>query len=48
MRCEATVPVALDALFIRFGLVLYGRGQIWLRDAQLEVTEQDGMLSASL
>jgi hypothetical protein len=48
MRCEATVPVAEDALFIRFGLVLYGKGQIWLRDAQLEVIEQDGMLSASL
>jgi hypothetical protein len=48
MRCEATVPVAQDALFIRFGLVLYGKGQIWLRDAQLEVIEQDGMLSASL
>src|SRR5215469_13076385 len=48
MRCEATVPVAEDALFIRFGLVLYGKGQIWLRDAQVEVLEQDGMLSASL
>jgi hypothetical protein len=46
MRCEATVPVAEDALFIRFGLVLYGRGQIWLRDAQLEVIEQDAMRTA--
>ena len=48
MRCEATVPVAEDALFIRFGLVLYGKGQIWLANARLEVIEQDGMLSASL
>ena len=46
LRCEATVPVAQDALFIRFGLVLYGRGQIWLRDARLEVIEQGGMMSA--
>jgi hypothetical protein len=40
MRCEATVPVAEDALFIRFGLILYGRGRIRLRDARLEVVEQ--------
>jgi hypothetical protein len=46
MRCEATVPVAQDALFIRFGLVLYGRGQIWLRDARLDVIEGDAMLPA--
>lgn len=45
MRCEATIPVAEDAIFVRFGLVLYGRGQIWLRDAQLEVVEpRDGQL----
>jgi hypothetical protein len=43
MRCEATVPVAKDALFIRFGLILYGKGQIWLRDARLEVIEQDAI-----
>jgi hypothetical protein len=48
MRYEATIAVPEDALFIRFGLVLYGRGQIWLANARLEVIEQDGMLSASL
>ena len=31
MRYEATVPVAEDALFIRFGLVLYGKGRSGLR-----------------
>jgi hypothetical protein len=46
MRYEATVPVAEDAPFIRFGLVLYGKGQIWLANAQLEVIEQDEMLFA--
>jgi hypothetical protein len=46
MRYEATIPVPEDALFIRFGLVLYGKGQIWLANAQLEVIERDGMLSA--
>ena len=45
-RYEVTVPVAEDALFIRFGLVLYGKGKIWLADAQLEVGEQDEILSA--
>src|SRR6266849_2545058 len=40
MRYEATVPVAEDAPFIRFGLVLHGKGQIWLANAQLEVIEQ--------
>jgi hypothetical protein len=40
MRYETTIPVAEDALFIRFGLVLYGTGQIWLANAQLEVIEQ--------
>ncbi len=39
MRYEATISVAEDALFIRFGLVLYGKGQIWLANAQLEVIE---------
>ena len=48
MRCEATVPVAEDALFIRFGLILYGKGQIWLANARLEVIEQDGKLPASV
>lgn len=47
-RYEATIPVAEDALFIRFGLVLTGTGQIWLANARLEVIEHDGMLSASL
>jgi hypothetical protein len=46
MRYEATIPVAEDASFIRFGLVLYGTGRIWLANAQLEVIEQDEMLSA--
>ena len=46
MRYEATIPVAEEASFIRFGLVLYGKGQIWLANAQLEVIEQDQMLSA--
>ena len=45
MRYEATIPVAEDASFIRFGLVLYGTGRIWLANAQLEVIEQDGLLS---
>jgi hypothetical protein len=40
IRYEATIPVPEDALFIRFGLVLYGTGQIWLANAQLEVIEQ--------
>jgi hypothetical protein len=44
MRYEATIPVAEDASFIRFGLVLYGTGRIWLANAQLEVIEQDEML----
>ena len=39
MRYEATISVPEDALFIRFGLVLYGKGQIWLANAQLEVIE---------
>jgi len=46
MRYEATIPVAEDASFIRFGLVLYGKGQIWLANPQLEVIEQDQMLFA--
>lgn len=46
MRYEATIPVAQDASFIRFGLVLYGTGRIWLANARLEVIEQDGLLSA--
>ena len=46
MRYEATIPVPEDALFIRFGLVLYGKGQIWLANVQLEVIEQDGTRSA--
>lgn len=46
-RYEATTPVSEDALFIRFGLVLSGTGQIWLANARLEVIEQDGMLPAS-
>jgi hypothetical protein len=41
MRYEATVPVAENALSIRFGLVLHGKGQVWLRDAQLEVIEEE-------
>jgi hypothetical protein len=39
MRYEVAVPVAEDALFIRFGVVLYGTGQIWLANARLEVIE---------
>jgi hypothetical protein len=46
MRYEATIPVAEDATFIRFGLVLYGKGRIWLANARLDVIEGDGMLSA--
>jgi hypothetical protein len=46
MRYEATRPVASDASHIRFGLVLYGKGQIWLANAQLEVIEQNAILSA--
>jgi hypothetical protein len=45
-RYEATIPVPEDALFIRFGLVLYGKGQIWLANAHLEVIEQDAMQPA--
>src|SRR2546425_7047835 len=39
MRYEATIPVAQDTLFIRFGLVLHGKGQIWLANARLDVIE---------
>ena len=39
MRYEATIPVPEDALFIRFGLVLHGKGQIWLANARLDVIE---------
>ncbi len=46
MRYEATIPVAADTSHIRFGLVLYGKGQVWLANAQLEVIEEDGRLSA--
>ena len=46
MRYEVTISVAEDATFIRFGLVLYGKRQIWLANARLEVIEQGGMLSA--
>ena len=38
-RYEVTIPVPEDALFIRFGLALSGKGQIWLANAQLEVIE---------
>jgi hypothetical protein len=43
MRYEATISVPEDALFIRFGLVLSGKGQIWLANAKLEVIEQDSL-----
>jgi hypothetical protein len=43
MRYEATTHVPEDALFIRFGVVLTGTGQIWLANARLEVIEQDGV-----
>jgi hypothetical protein len=46
MRYEATIPIPEDALFIRFGIVIHGDGQVWLTNAQLEVIERDGMLSA--
>jgi hypothetical protein len=46
MRYEATIPVPEDALFIRFGIGLQGKGQIWLAHAQLDVIERDGMLPA--
>lgn len=39
MRYEATIPVAEDAFFIRFGLALTGTGQVWLANARLEVIE---------
>jgi hypothetical protein len=41
MRYEAPVPVAQEALFIRFGLVLHSKGQIWLANGQVEGREQD-------
>jgi len=46
-RYEAIVPVAEDAPFIRFGIVLFGKGRIWLANARLDVIEQNGMLSSS-
>jgi hypothetical protein len=46
MRYEAAILIPEDALFIRFGLVLQGKGQIWLANAQLEVIERDGLLFA--
>jgi hypothetical protein len=45
-RHAATLAIPEDALFIRFGLVLSGTGQIWLANAQLEVIEQDARRSA--
>lgn len=46
MSYEDTIFIPDDAIFIRFGLVLHGRGQAWLANTQLEVIEHDGMLSA--
>jgi hypothetical protein len=46
-RYEAIVSVAEDAPFIRFGVVLFGTGQIWLANARLEVIEQNGTLYAA-
>jgi hypothetical protein len=40
-RYEATILVAEDALFIRFGLALTSAGQVWLANARLEVIEPD-------
>jgi hypothetical protein len=34
-RQEITVPVPEDAGFIRFGIVLAGRGRVWLRNPEL-------------
>ncbi len=43
-RQEITVPVPEDAGFIRFGIVLAGRGRVWLRNPELrrETPDEDG------
>lgn len=45
-RYEAIISIPEDALYISFGFALYGKGQVWLANAQLEAIEQGGMLSA--
>jgi hypothetical protein len=39
MRYEETIFIPENALFVRFGIVLHGKGQIWLANAQLEAIE---------
>jgi hypothetical protein len=46
MNYETTISVPEQAQYLRFGLILYGTGQIWLTNAHLVVIEQDGMPSA--
>ena len=36
-RCETSIDVPQDAVFVLFGLILFGKGQIWLANVQLEV-----------
>jgi hypothetical protein len=41
-RQEITVPVPENAEFIRFGIVLAGRGRVWLRNPELRRETPDG------
>ncbi len=43
MIYQETVFIPEDALFIRYGIVLHGKGQVWLANPHLEVIEQDAM-----
>jgi hypothetical protein len=39
-RCEITLPVYADSQYINFGLLLDGKGQVWLDELQFEVVEE--------
>lgn len=35
--CEVSIPIPEQGVeMIRFGVILYGKGQVWLDDVQLE------------
>ena len=40
-RYEVVVSIPKESEFITFGMLLYGRGQVWLEDMHLEVEEID-------
>ena len=39
-RGETTVDVPPDAVFVLFGLILFGKGQIWLTNVMIEVVNE--------